>query len=129
MRVRRGTLMALLFVAMLAAAPTGASGSSRTYAHFGAGNKYRPKKLFFGAHSEIVDITWSKWRKEIAKGQGTFLVNDCIPDCADGTITPTPGGITLTGRKQCGKRFVFRFLKIFFEEEGQINRITAPAAC
>ena len=95
--------------------PTATAAAARSYAHFTGVYQYRPASFYFGAHELITDVTWSKWRKKLARATGTYQVNDCLPSCAEGTITPTPAVIVLTGRKACGKRFVFRRLKVFFD--------------
>jgi hypothetical protein len=38
---------------------------------------------------QIYDITWSTWTPYGAKGRGTYSVNQCEPDCADGTRLET----------------------------------------
>jgi len=32
------------------------------------------------------NIKWSTWSAEGAQGEGTYNVNDCEPDCADGNF-------------------------------------------
>ncbi len=94
--------------------PGATAAGQKTWAKFSGGHVYKPGTLFFGAHEVITDVHWSKWGKKIARATGTYQVNSCIPDCADGTITPTPAKIILTGRERCGSRFVFRHLKVYF---------------
>lgn len=94
--------------------PVAVTSAQKTYAKFSGRRQYKPSSLFFGAHELITSVSWSKWGKKLAIGHGTYQVNDCIPDCADGTITPTPSTIYLTGRTTCGGHFIFRHLKVFF---------------
>jgi hypothetical protein len=94
--------------------PGATAAGQKTWAKFSGAHVYRPGTLFFGAHEVITDVHWSYWGKKLARATGTYQVNSCIPDCADGTITPTPANIVLTGRVRCGNRFVFRRLKVFF---------------
>lgn len=105
--------------------PIATSAGQKTWAKFSGARLYRPSTLGFGAHELITSITWSKWRKKLAIGHGTYHVNDCIPYCAAGTITPTPATIYLTGRTRCGKRFVFRRLKVYFAG----RKRTSPPFC
>jgi hypothetical protein len=106
---------AISFAATASASGTEASASGqKTWAKFSGAHVYKPSTLFFGAHEEIDNVHWSKWGKKLARGTGTYQVNDCLPDCADGTIRPTPASIVLTGRERCGKRFVFSRLKVYF---------------
>jgi hypothetical protein len=39
---------------------------------------------------------WSSWGPEQAVGTGTVTIQNCIPDCADGSQTPTPATVTLS---------------------------------
>jgi hypothetical protein len=94
--------------------PSAVASGQKTYAKFTGVRLYKPSTLGFGAHEQITEITWSKWGKKLAIGHGTYQVNDCVPDCADGTITPTPSTIYLTGRTTCGGHFIFKRLKVFF---------------
>jgi len=45
----------------------------------------------------VAGITWSGWGTATARGSGTLNVNDCTPNCAQGTLTGYPATITLTG--------------------------------
>jgi hypothetical protein len=107
------------------AGPVATTAGQKTYAKFSGHRAYKPSTLGFGAHELITGITWSKWGKKLAIGHGTYQVNDCIPFCAAGTITPTPSTIYLTGRIRCGGRFIFNKLKVFFNG----HRRTSPAFC
>lgn len=123
-------LAGVLIVAVCAAAASGVvrsgpeavTAGERTYAGFTGAKKYRPGRLAFGAHELIIDVTWSKWREKVARGRGTYLVNDCMPYCAAGTITPTPTAVVLTGRIACAKRNVFRLMKVYFDGRRRTSR-------
>ena len=110
-------LVAILSCSTIAEAdpndPIATASDERTYSPFGGG-RYKPASFAFGAHELITGMAWSSWGKRVARGEGTYRVNDCVPSCADGTITPTPASVVLTGRQKCGKRFVFRRVKVFF---------------
>jgi hypothetical protein len=94
--------------------PVATASGQKTYAKFTSLRVYKPSTFYFGAHEVITGVSWSKWGKKIARGHGTYQVNSCIPDCADGTFTPTPASIILTGRERCGPHFVFRHMKVYF---------------
>jgi len=61
---------------------------------------YKPA-VFFKSCSEggvaVGEIEWEYWKKEGAHGKGTYAINDCIPDCATGTLSKTPVIVDLTG--------------------------------
>jgi hypothetical protein len=94
--------------------PEKKNAGQKTYAKFTSKKLYKPGTFFFGAHEVIENVSWSKWRKKLARGTGTYQVNDCIPYCAAGTIHPTPSSIFLTGRERCGRIFVFSHMKVYF---------------
>jgi len=53
---------------------------------------------FSGDSGNIVStITWSEWNASSAVGRGSWGYDDCVPDCAQGTTTPYPATITLSG--------------------------------
>lgn len=52
---------------------------------------------------EVLDIKWTVWGARGAKGIGVHSVNDCLPDCADGTRVTTPVYLWLNGTTMDGK--------------------------
>ena len=44
----------------------------------------------------ISDIKWSTWNSTGATGTATYNVNNCDPDCADGTMLNAPVTVQLT---------------------------------
>ena len=66
-------------------------------------------------------MSWSKWGKKLAQGNGTYQVNDCIPTVRRGRFTPTPLNY-LTGRERCGKIFVFSRMKVYFAGHKRTSR-------
>jgi hypothetical protein len=51
-------------------------------------------------------MTWSTWTRKSAVGTGTGQVNDCDPDCVQGTVKMAPMEIRLSKPQKCsnGKR-------------------------
>ena len=45
----------------------------------------------------VKNLTWSGWGNAQAVGVGVLEVDDCIPNCAQGTFTGHPATITLSG--------------------------------
>jgi hypothetical protein len=43
----------------------------------------------------VIDITWSSWTGTQALGEGTSDLQNCVPNCAEGTDTPVATTITL----------------------------------
>jgi len=44
----------------------------------------------------ISGLTWSSWTATGARGNGTLNVNNCMPDCAGGTVNSSPTSVTLS---------------------------------
>jgi hypothetical protein len=40
------------------------------------------------------DLTWTGWNTTTAQGTGTLEIDNCQPDCADGTVTGYPATVT-----------------------------------
>jgi len=57
-----------------------------------------PASLSFGGAADVTvfAIIWRSWGHHQATGTGITNVNDCNPDCADGTITTYSASITLS---------------------------------
>jgi hypothetical protein len=76
---------------------------------------YRPSIVYFGASARIFAIRWRRWGGPVAVGTGIFPANNCIPNCAEGSITDHPVTIRLSRRRLCNgyvqyltMRFAFR---------------------
>lgn len=46
---------------------------------------------------DLTKITWVSWRRGVAHGHGTEALNDCVPDCAQGTFRFYPVRIVFRG--------------------------------
>jgi hypothetical protein len=64
----------------------------------------QPRQLYLSADgSRYVDhLAWAGWGQPQATATGTLKVNDCTPSCAQGTFSPYPATVTLTGLKPYG---------------------------
>jgi hypothetical protein len=55
--------------------------------------RYKPRRVIItcaDANFLARGITWSRWTRSEATGRGTALVNDCDPNCAEGTFRRYP---------------------------------------
>jgi hypothetical protein len=68
---------------------------------------------FFSRH-----LSWARWHRSRAVGEGEFHQNDCHPDCAGGTFYVQGGRIVLHGRMWCSNvhRYVFAHARIRFDK-------------
>jgi hypothetical protein len=58
----------------------------------------RPKVVDFSADggNVVTGITWSSWTAIKAVGTGTRVLQNCIPNCAQGKNTPVTETLTLS---------------------------------
>lgn len=50
----------------------------------------------------LQDLSWRGWGSPKAVAEGTTMVNDCDPSCAEGKKFEFPVKVTLSGREPCG---------------------------
>jgi hypothetical protein len=60
----------------------------------------------------VWDIAWSSWDRTGANGTGTLRINDCEPNCAEGSFSSEPIRIELKGFNFDGSRYIFNTAKI-----------------
>jgi hypothetical protein len=67
-------------------------------AHFASWNGRDPSVIYFSGDSGniVTALTWS-WTATQAVGRGTWGYESCDPSCAQGTTTPYPAVVTLSG--------------------------------
>ena len=70
-------------------------------------------------------ITWSQWSADSALGSGTYNVNDCDPDCADGTMLRGPVDITLSNPTEYKGKFYLRTLVIRSNDGKNLPKMTS----
>ncbi len=58
----------------------------------------------------ITNIRWKSWTANGAVGTGTYLVNNCNPNCASGKVSESPVGVNLDGLYTDGERYFLRYL-------------------
>jgi hypothetical protein len=74
----------------------------------------RPRILYFGAAQRIFDTRWRSWNGSTSRGRGTFPFNDCVPFCAEGTVTNYPVTVQLSRPRRCGVRYQYLTLRYRF---------------
>jgi hypothetical protein len=67
--------------------------------HVGDWTGTDPSSIGFSADGGniVTRITWSSWTAAGARGRGTSYLNNCVPNCAQGTTATVPATITLSG--------------------------------
>jgi hypothetical protein len=58
----------------------------------------KPKTIWFSGDSGniVTNITWSSWGPNSGVGRGTWHYDNCVPDCAQGTVTDYPASIRVS---------------------------------
>jgi hypothetical protein len=66
--------------------------------------KTRPAQIVASADGSgyVKDIAWSGWGQPTAVGTGIMEINNCSPNCAQGTFTGYPAKVTLSGLSPYG---------------------------
>lgn len=66
----------------------------------------------------VQHISWLMWEGEKALGRGTFIYNDCEPDCADGKTHLVPVQFSLLGvAKDLSGKSVFTQMQVVSESD------------
>jgi hypothetical protein len=72
--------------------------------------EYKPQSLTefcADAGNGVTKIKWSSWTSTRASGTGSFYVNQCDPNCADGKLIWAKVKVVLSGAKVTrGKRYL-----------------------
>lgn len=86
------------------------SAAARTYfGQYGTStHSYKPRRLNPSVDGSLYvrGMRWRVWNTRMAVGQGEAYVNDCVPDCADGTYSRHAVTVYLSRpRELCGSRY------------------------
>lgn len=73
----------------------------------------------------VFDIKWQIWEPTGGEGIGIYSVNDCVPNCAEGTRSEYRAKVRLDGLKTDGKRFYLTDFSYVLENPGQSQIPTA----
>ena len=101
------TLLVMASCAALVAAmalPAGASGKQTLLIGNCAKPKFKPATLIFAcgdASFGATGVTWSSWTRNSATGSGTGEINDCVPDCAHGTVKKAAINVRASKPRKC----------------------------
>ena len=109
------SLAALAAIFSIQSAQTPAISSSEIFTWDCEYPAQKPEAITFtcaDGNMYVDQISWSKWNTTGARGTGTYNVNDCEPDCADGTMLRGPVDITLSNPTEYKGKFYLRTLVI-----------------
>jgi len=118
---RHATVTCVVAIVLVAGAQPIAWASPATYVTDDCYHvRVRPDSIMFAcadAGYTVTRLDWSTWRARTAVGRGVFHLNDCDPDCADGTYHRRRGQITMSGRRWCPDidKYVFRRARVEYD--------------
>jgi hypothetical protein len=73
---------------------------------------YKPDLIGIGASSEIKNIRWSGYGRNIALGRGLFPEDTCDPNFAEGKVTWLPVVIRLKQRTLCQNHLAYALMAV-----------------
>ena len=87
----------------------------------GAGFTQKPESITLACadgNLGVQHISWLMWEGEKALGRGTFIYNDCEPDCADGKthLVPVQFSLSSVAKDSSGKS-VFTQMQVVSESD------------
>lgn len=99
-----------IFTLMFTGITTNAQAAPPAYFNDCGYPTYKPESLTqycADAGTGVVKIKWSSWTSTRATGTGSYYVNLCEPDCADGKLVWSKVKVVLDGAKFTrGKRYL-----------------------
>jgi hypothetical protein len=116
--MQRSLIVLALAVALLALAAGPAGSAPKTLFPANCGKPtYKPTRIVVAcgdANNRLARIKWESYGTDAASGTATAVVNDCEPNCVEGTFHRFPAVVTLNKPKDCGRyrqftRLVERF--------------------
>jgi hypothetical protein len=72
----------------------------------------------------IRDLQWTSWTSTSATATGTAWVNNCLPNCATGTVIAYPATVTLDQPVSYGGQLYFNRLTTYFPDKTPTGRQT-----
>jgi hypothetical protein len=134
MSLRRALPLLAVTVTVVAAgigaAPAAEAASNDTVVVNCVGKKVvQPKQIVVtcaDAGVAVVDIKWTSWTANVARGSGTLAWNTCLPtDCASGIVQKYPVRITLGRVASAPSISAFTRMTLAFPEGGPAGAETS----
>jgi len=102
--------IALLLILLITGTTTNAQAAPSAYFNDCGYPAYKPQSITqycADAGTGVVKIKWTSWTSTRATGTGSYYVNLCEPDCADGKLVWAKVKVVLSGAKFTrGKRYL-----------------------
>lgn len=108
------TLSLALLTSITACSIDNSDGSDLVYTWNCESPEQKPSEIVLtcaDAGMYVDQITWSSWAVDGALGKGTYNVNECDPNCAEGTMVAVPVYVELSSlTKYQGKYYLRKML-------------------
>ena len=125
--IARAVLTAALVIAAFAMSASAASSLKITNCNKTAS---KPKTLTLtcgDGNTYLKGLSWSSFGGSTAKAKGTFVIDLCEPNCAEGKNASYPASVTATSSKKCKGGSVYKKLTLTFtgHKPKSSNRLTS----
>jgi hypothetical protein len=119
----------LAIAALLLLAATAGAASAKVYYQKPYGQiVYKPKRIDL-SDLALTKLHWRHWGTKIARAHGKARGNDCIPNCASGTIRHGTATLKVFRKQTIGTKRVYTCLKGTARLGGQKPPFSYPSSC
>ena len=117
--MRKAGILAITLMLIAATAGTAAGSAwGKVYYQTPFGKVvFKPKKVEF-SDLTLTKLTWRHWGSEVARAHGKSRVNDCIPNCAAGTIHFGSASVHVYRRKTINGKRMYTCIKGTVKADG-----------
>jgi hypothetical protein len=125
---KAGIVLAALLVAAIAGNAAAAPAEKVYYEKPYGQIAYKPKRIDFSS-TVLKKLKWRHWNSKVARGKGRARVNDCIPNCGQGTIHAGRARLKMFKRHAEGDRLMYGCMTGTVRADGQKYPVEWPVAC
>jgi hypothetical protein len=126
---RAGILaIALMLIAATVGTAAGAAWGKVYYQKPYGQIVFKPKRIDL-SDLTLTKLRWRHWGTKIARAHGRARGNDCIPNCASGTIRHGTATLRVFRKKTIGNKRVYTCLKGTTKLGGQKQPFLYPPEC
>jgi hypothetical protein len=120
--MRKAGILAIALIAMAATFGTAVASAKVYYLTPYEQLKFKPKRIEFHDVT-LTKLRWRHWGTKIARAHGRSRVNDCVPNCAMGTIHFGSASVRVYHRKIVNGTDAYTCIKGTVKADGDKSRI------
>jgi hypothetical protein len=136
-----GRLLGLAITALVGlAGPAGATTPDRVYvaSRVCTGAAYKPPRITIACGTGqfyAAKLRFTAYGGPVARAKARLVLDDCMPNCAEGRFTSHPGLVTLKDIERCGRRLFYARVAWSFVGHSPVpartgtESIAPPGAC